>query len=291
MDWVPLWNRTLSNRKAQGLSGDVFKTWINLLCLASASKKNGELPEVEQIAFELRLDLGVAISHLTELKKCGLIDVDPDGTRRIHDWDAWQLNSYKSTERVRRHRAKKKRGGTGETFHAVPETACNGLEEKRGEENRRECGKFAPAHAREDFLTGREGEEHALFCRVVKDLEGFEETKYLADSLIMYASTPEIRGYPSWRLFVACRVVQRPNRGKTWDTFCRAAFNATLEEYERMKNGPQTIPINGRRYDGPTNMPPEIPPDTRTPREKAELDEKIRRHMDECRRRGQQRTV
>lgn len=275
VDWVPLWNRTLHNRKAQSLSGDVFKTWINLLCLASTIKRDGELPDVGQIAFELRLDEKTTWQHIDVLIAAGLVDSEDDETGetlqtlRVHDWNEWQLTSYKSTDRVRKHRERQKSkrastkrvasNGTGETFHGVPGNGCNAIEEKRGEENREEC--VAPAHSPTEMDSGRTGEDHALFCRVVEDLEGFKETKYLAGQLLMYADTPEIRDYPSWRLFVASRVVQRPNRGKTWDTFCRAAFNATPEEYERLKRGPAS---GGKVISMPTtNQPPVIPADAK----------------------------
>lgn len=148
MDWVPLWNRTLSNRKAQSLSGDVFKTWINLLCLASIVKRDGLLPDAKQIAFELRLDDDTAMEHLIKLVSVGLLDDETGETLhafRVHDWNAWQLTSYTSTPRVQRHREREKAkkqsskqdrsNETGETFQGVSGNGCNALEEKRREES------------------------------------------------------------------------------------------------------------------------------------------------------------
>ena len=51
--WFRFYVRTLNNPKVQRLPGNIFKGWLNLLCLAKET--DGSLPPVEDISFRLRL--------------------------------------------------------------------------------------------------------------------------------------------------------------------------------------------------------------------------------------------
>ena len=101
--WWRAYEAALNNPKLQRLPGEHFKAWFNLCCLAS--KSDGRLPDVVDIAFALRIPEKRATSLIEALKNAGLID-DVDGSLSMHDWDEHQYKSDSSAERVRRYREK-----------------------------------------------------------------------------------------------------------------------------------------------------------------------------------------
>lgn len=117
MTWFRFHNATINNRKVQALSGDLFKFWVNLLCIASMENQpGGVLPPAADLAWTLREDVSAVTASLTALTACGLLD-DEDGVLSPHEWDAHQYQT--STNRVQKHRAAKR----GETVEDVSETA------------------------------------------------------------------------------------------------------------------------------------------------------------------------
>lgn len=143
MNWFPLWNEVLLSRKIQSLPAESFKAWINLLCLACKRDDGGVLPCIEDIAFALRLDEERTREILDQLVTRGLIERDKDALK-IHDWEDWQLPSYNSTERVRKHRERTKKqaatseqpsGNGHETLHETP----GNVSETGGNQTQRSC--------------------------------------------------------------------------------------------------------------------------------------------------------
>ncbi len=105
--WFRLYAEMLDDPKVQRLSPALFKTWVNLLCLASAT--SGKLPKsIDDIAYRLRLSIHDAGQQIDDLILAGLVDISPNGTREMHNWSARQFISDKSVERVRKHREKKR---------------------------------------------------------------------------------------------------------------------------------------------------------------------------------------
>ena len=115
--WFRVYNEALDDPKVQRLPGDLFKTWFNLMCVASRCE--GELPPLADLAFLLRLSEEDAQARLDKLIAAGLVDREGDGIA-VHNWKARQYLSDDSSARVRDHRAKK-RGKPAEDV-----TACNG---------------------------------------------------------------------------------------------------------------------------------------------------------------------
>jgi len=105
MPWFRFYAEALSDPKVQRLPGDLFKTWMNLLCLAT--QNGGVLPSMDDIEFHLRMSPRHAQQHVDELILAGLIDIMPDGSRQPHNWHVRQYSSDTSTERVRKHREKR----------------------------------------------------------------------------------------------------------------------------------------------------------------------------------------
>lgn len=117
--WFRLYDELLDDPKVQRLSGDDFKAWVNILCLAS--RNDGNLPPAADIAFALRLEPRKATAILSRLIAAGLMD-EVDGALSPHGWNARQYKSDVSTDRVKRFRERKKgvSGNGDETFHATP---------------------------------------------------------------------------------------------------------------------------------------------------------------------------
>ena len=101
--WFRFYIEAIDDPKVQKLSPDIFKTWVNLLCLASAG--DGVLPGIDDMAFRLRLTEKVATDHVSKLRAQGLLDEMPSGLCP-HNWAARQFVSDVSTERVRKFREK-----------------------------------------------------------------------------------------------------------------------------------------------------------------------------------------
>lgn len=103
--WFRFYDCALDDPKVQRLPGDVFKVWVNLLCVAS--RNDGQLPSVEDLAFMLRSDAETITRVMNELRRAGLIDESEQGLTP-HNWAERQYQSDSSAERMRKHRALKR---------------------------------------------------------------------------------------------------------------------------------------------------------------------------------------
>lgn len=113
--WFRYYDEALNDPKVQRLSGDLFKAWVNLLCLAS--KSGGELASLHDVAFALRLPEPKAAVVVTQLAVKGLLDKVDGRYFAPHKWTERQFKSDVSNERVSAFR-KRKRNVT----EALPET-------------------------------------------------------------------------------------------------------------------------------------------------------------------------
>ena len=107
--WFRLYDEMLDDPKAQRLPPQDFKIWINLLCLAS--RNDGKLPCISDIAFALRISENDAVTMVERLHIAGLIDKrngGPDGFHYSpHGWEKRQYKSDNSADRVKKHREKR----------------------------------------------------------------------------------------------------------------------------------------------------------------------------------------
>ncbi len=102
--WFRFYDGALDDPKVQRLAPEMFKFWVNLLCLAS--RNDGCLPvDKADIAFAMRVDESELESYFQYLGGCGLLDTIDDKTAP-HNWDKRQFKSDDSAERVKRHRDK-----------------------------------------------------------------------------------------------------------------------------------------------------------------------------------------
>lgn len=103
--WFRFYDCALDDPKVQKMPAELFKSWVNLLCVAS--RNDGILPAVEDLAFMLRKDEETLVRVLGELKRLGLIDESEQGLTP-HNWSERQYQSDSSAERMRKHRALKR---------------------------------------------------------------------------------------------------------------------------------------------------------------------------------------
>jgi len=107
--WFRLYDEMLDDPKVQRLPPQDFKIWINLLCLAS--RYDGKLPCLVDIAFALRISDNDAVTLVERLHIAGLIDKrngGPDGFHYTpHAWEKRQYKSDNSADRVKKHREKR----------------------------------------------------------------------------------------------------------------------------------------------------------------------------------------
>jgi hypothetical protein len=116
--WFRVYDDLVDDPKVQRLDPSLFKTLINLWCLASAN--DGVLPSIEVIAFKLRMKPEKVQRVLDQLRAAGLVDDDKEGARP-HNWDQRQFKSDVSTARVKRFR--ERRGNVSTAFsETIPET-------------------------------------------------------------------------------------------------------------------------------------------------------------------------
>ena len=102
--WFRMYGEVLNDPKAQRLDGDLFKIWVNLLCLTC--QHEGVLPPVSDIAFALRMNTDDTTKALAALVKAGLLD-ERRGCYSPHNWNKRQFKSDVSNERVKRHRERR----------------------------------------------------------------------------------------------------------------------------------------------------------------------------------------
>jgi hypothetical protein len=256
--WLRLWDDALDCPKVHRLKPEVFRAWIFLLLAAKRHGEEGLLPSLDTIAFWMRADASQVRGWIEDLTKAGMIDQAGEG-HVIHDWDYWQQPPDRTAaQRMRRHRESRKKGS--DTSQEREESRAEQSESRRRNASvtpsvtqrnvtaalRRNAAvtpeavlSAAPAthsHARslDETTTGRKGDEHKLFVQAVSELEAHEPTEYLAGSLVMAADTPSIRDLESWRLLVAARTVQKPNKSKTWGLFEHVAHTCTEADYRKL---------------------------------------------------------
>ena len=99
--WFRFYDDAVNDPKIIKLSDDIFRAWVNLLCVAS--KNDGALPATDDIAIILRVKVARAAAIITELVSCGLLYTTETGYA-THNWNGRQYKSDVSTERVKRFR-------------------------------------------------------------------------------------------------------------------------------------------------------------------------------------------
>lgn len=105
MRWLRLYDDTINDPKILKLPEAMRWHWVALLCVAS--KNEGALPPLDDIAIQLRVTPAKATEILAALVNAGLIDKNETGFAP-HNWNGRQYKSDVSTERVKRFRKRER---------------------------------------------------------------------------------------------------------------------------------------------------------------------------------------
>ena len=120
--WFRFHNEALDDPRVQDLPGELFKFWVNLLCIAS--RNEGKLTALK---FHLRQPEKKIQAQLSALHRLGLLDHEA-GSYRPHNWDIRQYQSDSSTPRVKRFRERLKKRFS-DVSEAAHETLGEALDE------------------------------------------------------------------------------------------------------------------------------------------------------------------
>lgn len=101
--WIKLYIEALHDRKLRKLSRFDKSVFYDLLLLAGQDGKNGQLPEVEDIALELDLKVTEAKKSLEHLMQMGLVEVINDNLT-VHNFKKRQESNLTGYEKVKRYR-------------------------------------------------------------------------------------------------------------------------------------------------------------------------------------------
>lgn len=120
--WLRINEDCIDNPKILKLPEALRWQWVALLCVAS--KNDGVLPPIDDVALCLRVPEAKAAEFITKLVKARLIDKEGDNFVP-HNWTKRQFKSDSSTDRVKRHRDKQRNVSstvTGNVSSTVSET-------------------------------------------------------------------------------------------------------------------------------------------------------------------------
>jgi hypothetical protein len=103
--WFRFYDEALNDPKILKLSDKMHRVWIGILCVAS--KNDGRLPPLEDMALMIRMTPSKLDAAIKSLMISGLIDQDGP-ILSPHNWDKRQFKSDVSNERVKRYRERKR---------------------------------------------------------------------------------------------------------------------------------------------------------------------------------------
>lgn len=134
MRWFRFYDEALDDPKVQRLSPELFKAWVNLLCLAS--RNGGTLPsDRDELAFSMRMSAAKLSAQVDALIAAGLLDQDE--TLHPHNWNGRQYESDSSATRVKRWRERHRNDACNVT-ETPPETPPDTETESDTEQKQRE---------------------------------------------------------------------------------------------------------------------------------------------------------
>ena len=103
MKWFRFYHEALHDPKVRRLSDRLYRQWVNILCVASVATPRGVLPELADLADQLRVPPARIASIVEELKAAGLLDETRRGLSP-HNWPKRQPKSDDVVTRVSRYR-------------------------------------------------------------------------------------------------------------------------------------------------------------------------------------------
>lgn len=217
--WFRFYSEALNDPKVQRLPPELFKAWVNILCLACNGDGN-VTGDVTEVAFALRISEETAAQYIDDLVSAGLIE-DLDDIIKPHNWDKRQFKSDTSNDRVRKHR-EKNRNVTKPLHVTAPE---QNRADSDTEQNRTDLGAARAASKKGSRLP-------ADWVPSDDDLKTADEL--LGDFRLANSEAAKFRDY--W--------ISKPGSGgvkldwaATWRNWCRKAAENRPREGPRPRHG------------------------------------------------------
>lgn len=237
MKWFRFYSEAMHDPKVQHLRPELFKFWVNLLCLANEQPERGSLPTLDEIAYILRMKRPVVHRFCVELVVAGLIhrrDLEPslaghwpvtdrsltgqwDVTTRfiIHQWSVRQPPSDNVASRVKKYRQRTSDPSRSDdvTLHVTPgRVTCNGPErELDSEREKNPPPREAPPRAPSPGILSRSGDDLASLDRAIEVLASDLRTEHLAADLGRQHNTATNIRVPGWKWLRAARAILGPS--------------------------------------------------------------------------------
>ena len=133
MEWFRFYSEVVDERKLQALPPALFRTWVNLLCIANKGKPRGHIVgDLGDLAFRLRMPEPEVEASLQRLREEHLIEPDGDGWTP-HKWSDRQPGWDDGAARTARHRSKSRDSNVTQHVTGDAEIRREEIEENRGD--------------------------------------------------------------------------------------------------------------------------------------------------------------
>jgi len=286
VQFVPLWTSVLRSRKVASLSESLRWTWIACLLVAQEhDHKHGTLPNVDDMSYALHMEPAELMSRLSRLSRAGFIE-EHGGVYSIHDWDDWKHRpdpTATARKRAQRERERLKtqavtsRNGEPDASGDVTVTAVTSKSHgchAPTQLNRPQQNTHPPTPrdggdecACEPFDPSGEEDESPDIVRLPEPAWTTEQRRVVEQATRWWGASNGdsvvgslLRTYPVGWVEEAIH----SHHGKVQDRlqparlegFCRMLWAGGAWQPEK-----RTGPGKPLRHDGPTNMPPAIPPE------------------------------
>ena len=177
--WFRYYEEALDDHKVQRLSGDAFKAWVNLLCLAS--KNGGEILSLEDACFALRLSKTRMAAIITDLAAAELLDKVEGRYFAPHNWAARQYKTdVTDPTNAKRQKRFRQRHCNGPNTVTPTVTVTDTRDRAETEQNRDRNARAREVHAK--FLET---------ARINPDDPDFFGTQHQISAMISRGFTPE----------------------------------------------------------------------------------------------------
>lgn len=129
MKWFRFYHEAYRNPKVQDMRPELFKFWVNVLCVASESETRGTIPSEAHLRLALGLTKPTTRRFTSELEALSLLHRSEQGALLLHDWHQLQPESDDSAKRQRDKRSrdyvKDRPQLSRDTSRDVPVTSCD----------------------------------------------------------------------------------------------------------------------------------------------------------------------
>jgi hypothetical protein len=123
--WFRFYSGVVDDPKAQMLTPEMFKHWVNVLCIAA--QHDGELPAISVTSFTLRMSEAKVAAVLTKLHSLELLD-KTEKSFKPHNWDRrqYKTDSADHTNAERQKNLRRRKRDELNELRALRDTVRNG---------------------------------------------------------------------------------------------------------------------------------------------------------------------